>query len=160
MTGDAGLGKSAVIRTVVSRLREQTQSRSGSEQAPSLLVLVAQSSELLQAISFSTVRQWLRRWTRALSPAAAAARALEVAGISDATHAAAAAGLRALVGAGDGSDGAVSIEEKAAAFAQVLAAMARRQKLVLVVEDAGPSARNPLPRAQDITIQTHPACPV
>ena len=69
MTGDAGLGKSAVIRTVVSRLREQTQSRSGSEQAPSLLVLVAQSSELLRAISFSTARQWLRRWTRALSPA-------------------------------------------------------------------------------------------
>ena len=92
------------------------------------------------------MRQWLRRWTRALSPANAVARVLELAGLSDTTHAAATAGLRALIDPGDEDGGAVSNEQKAVAFAEVLAALARRQDLVLVVEDAGVTARHPPPR--------------
>ena len=146
MTGAAGHGKSALVRSVLERVRA---SGTGGDEGQTPLVLMAQSSAMLsESTPLQGARQWLVRWHHEdLSSAAVVERVLAAAGISEAPEVASLApALGALVCSATGAEGPpaamqaslVPHAQQLDALERVLLGLARPagRGLILGIEDA------------------------
>ena len=130
LTGDAGHGKSALLREVIRVVREDGGA------ARRTRVLVAQSSAMLSKCTpLHTARQWLLRWHGAnMLPADITARVLKDAGLAADAESAVGRAVGALLG--DSNAASVALEEQVAALVAVLTGLAAERPLLLCVEDA------------------------
>ena len=128
LTGGAGHGKSALVRHVLSAVREDDSA------GASTLVLVAQCSATLGGVPMFTCRQWLQRWRGAqLSQGTALQRLLQTAGLEWQPGEPLLGALEALLGT---SSEPVPVSEQTKALVAVLCGIAARRPLILAVEDA------------------------